>query len=67
MLDVTGMELTDRPVTAFVLTVVGASAVYTAFQLAVDGQVNGLETATFAVVFAGLLVGLAWLRDRFLA
>lgn len=66
MLDVTGMEITDRPLVAFVVTVGVASAVYTGFQLVFDGRVNVLETATFAVVFAVILVGLAWLRDRYL-
>ena len=66
MIDVTGMGLTDRPLVTFVLTVVVASAVYAGFQLAFDGQVNVLETATFALVFSALLVGFAWLRDRYL-
>ncbi|MFB6354314.1 MAG: hypothetical protein ABEJ92_09530 [Halobacteriales archaeon] len=55
-------ELVDRRTTAFAVTLVVALAVYVGFQLAFDGRVNLLESATFAVVFSAVLFGLSRLR-----
>ena len=56
--------LGDRPVVGFAVGVAVTAAAYSAIQFAVDGRVDLLRIAVFAVLFAGFFASLATLVRR---
>ncbi|WP_135666314.1 hypothetical protein [Halorhabdus rudnickae] len=55
----------ERPVVAVAIAAVVATVVYLAIQLAMDGQIDVVETAAFAIVFTGVYVAFLYLRRQF--
>lgn len=54
----------ERPILAIALAAVVATVVYLAIQLAMDGRVDPIETAAFAVIFTGVYVAFLYLRRK---
>lgn len=60
-----GIEVLDEyPVVGFAAVVAVASIAYAAITFLLDGAVNVVATAVFAVVFAAVYVGFSWYVDR---
>lgn len=64
MFDALGPPMSDRPALTLVAVAAVVTLAYAGFQLVVDGRVELLETAVFAVVFAAVLAGTSLLRER---
>lgn len=60
-------EILDRPVVSTAIVAVVAALVYVGIQLALDGAVAPVETATFVGIFTAIYVGGNWvLREQIL-
>lgn len=55
----------ERPVVAVAVAAVVATVVYLAIQLVMDGSIELVETAAFAIVFTGVYVAFLYLRRQY--